>query len=130
MCFRPAATLPIQAAAYAGESPKLFRLLFSVTTIRHARINQMQLVAPPQHSQERSSDSGIVSPETLKYFAASLRVSEESISEFVKAGMPIESIVDAAKWLKCNPNHHCVPLSGSSYVGERNSMDRPNGWGR
>jgi hypothetical protein len=90
----------------------------------------MQLVAPPQLSQERISDSGIVSPETLKYFAASLRVSEESVSEFVKAGMPTESIVDARKWLKCNPNHHRVPLSGSSYVGERNSMDRPHGWGR
>ncbi len=68
--------------------------------------------------------------ESLRYLADSLGFSESEISERIEAGMPFGRLEDAKMWLQLNSKDKKTPWFGSNYVGDRNSSNQPNGWGR
>ena len=68
--------------------------------------------------------------ESLRYLADSVGFSESEISERIEAGTPFGRLDDAKMWLQLNPKDKKTPWFGSNYVGDRNYLNQPNGWGR
>jgi hypothetical protein len=68
--------------------------------------------------------------ESLRYLADSLGFSESEMSERIEAGMPFGRLEDAKMWLQLNHKDKNKPWFGSNYVGDRNYLNQPNGWGR